>query len=70
MLDRVSGIIEGRRWLAERLRHLEDALKGDLTPERRKAIEAEIATLMKVQVGTVKSTLHRALSKLRQEVEG
>jgi RNA polymerase sigma-70 factor (sigma-E family) len=32
--------------------------------------EAEIAKLMKVQVGTVKSTLHRALSKLRQEVEG
>jgi RNA polymerase sigma-70 factor (sigma-E family) len=31
--------------------------------------EAEIARILKMRVGTVKSTLHRALAHLRQEVE-
>jgi len=31
--------------------------------------EADIARIMHIRVGTVKSTLHRALAKLREEIE-
>jgi hypothetical protein len=41
----VSGIIEGRRWVEERLRHLRAALTTDITDDQRKAIEAEIEKL-------------------------
>jgi hypothetical protein len=41
----VSGIIEGRRWVQERLRHLRAALTTDITDDQRKAIEAEIEKL-------------------------
>jgi hypothetical protein len=45
MLGPVSGIIEGRRWLEERLRHLQAALSTEITDDQRKAIEAEIERL-------------------------
>jgi RNA polymerase sigma-70 factor (sigma-E family) len=57
--------------------HLLDAL-DTLTPTRRAAVvlryyegrsEAEIAELLGVRPGTVKSMLHRALAQLREEIE-
>lgn len=45
MLDGVSGIIDGRRWLAERQRHLEAELGKDLTDDERSAAEAELAQI-------------------------
>jgi hypothetical protein len=45
MVGPVSGIIEGRKWLEERLRHLEAALSTEVTDDQRKAIEAEIEKL-------------------------
>lgn len=41
----MSGIIEGRRWVQQRLRHLQAALGTDITDDQRKAIEAEIDKL-------------------------
>jgi hypothetical protein len=43
----VSGIIDGRKWLEERLAHLEGQLRDDtgLSDEARKAIETEAAEL-------------------------
>jgi hypothetical protein len=45
MLESVSGIIEGRRWLEERLRHLQAALSTEITDDQREAVEAEIERL-------------------------
>jgi hypothetical protein len=39
----MPGVIDGRRWWRERIAHLEDALRGDITKEQRTAIEAELA---------------------------
>lgn len=72
----------GRRSRAEvtvaaRDEYLLDAL-GRLTPRQRAAVvlrfydgrtETEIAEIMSVKPGTVKSTLHRALVQLRAEIE-
>jgi hypothetical protein len=48
-LDLVSGIIEGRRWLSERLRFLEAELHANPADDVRLAIEAEIARLREQQ---------------------
>jgi hypothetical protein len=47
----VPGIIDGRRWLAERRRHLESELGKGPDDEERRAIEAELAQLQ-AQAGT------------------
>lgn len=39
------GMIDGDRWISERLAFLRGALNGDLSEDQRQAIEAEIATL-------------------------
>jgi RNA polymerase sigma-70 factor (sigma-E family) len=68
-----------RAELAEAARdeYLLDAL-GRLTPRQRAAVvlrfydgrrEAEIAAILGMKLGTVKSTLHRALVQLRTEIE-
>lgn len=40
-------IIDGERWIADRLRFLRGKLAGDLPADDRRAIEAEIAVLSK-----------------------
>ncbi len=40
-------IIDGERWIAERLAYLRERLGGTLDAETRRAIEAEIAVLSK-----------------------
>ena len=40
-------IIDGERWIAERLVFLRDRLAGELTAEERRAIEAEMEVLSK-----------------------
>ena len=57
--------------------HLLDALQA-LPPKRRAALvlryyddlsEAEIASVLGVRPGTVKSMLHRGLAQLREDIE-
>ena len=38
-------VVNGDRWISQRLQHLRDLLRGDLSEEQRQAAEAEIATL-------------------------
>lgn len=38
-------MIDGDRWISERLAFLREALKGDLSPDQRQAIDAEIESL-------------------------
>jgi hypothetical protein len=38
-------VVNGDRWIAQRLAHLRELLDGELSDEQRKAIEAEIAAL-------------------------
>ncbi len=40
-------IIDGEKWIAERLRFLREHLTGDLSEDERRAAEAEIETLSK-----------------------
>ncbi len=48
MLDLVHGrIIDGERWIAERLVFLRERLAGELAAEERRAIEAEVEVLSK-----------------------
>jgi hypothetical protein len=53
----VPQIIDSRQWLRERLAHLHTALEGDLAPEQREAIEAEIGRLTE----ELKSTRGRSI---------
>jgi hypothetical protein len=39
----MPGVIDGRRWWQQRIAHLEQALRGDLSDEQRAEIEAELA---------------------------
>ncbi|HEY3811008.1 MAG TPA: hypothetical protein VGL49_06200 [Acidimicrobiales bacterium] len=39
----MPGVIDGRRWWRQRIAHLEEALRGDLSDEQRAEIEAELA---------------------------
>jgi hypothetical protein len=39
----MPGVINGRQWLRQRIRHLEELLRGDPPAEQRQAIEAELA---------------------------
>lgn len=41
----MAGIVDGRQWLEERLRHLEAQLNEDPPDDQRKVIEAEIERL-------------------------
>jgi hypothetical protein len=41
----VSGVIDGRKWLKDRLRHLESQLDAEPSDEQRKALEVEIEKL-------------------------
>jgi hypothetical protein len=41
----VSGIVEGRQWLEQRIRFLEAELEGDVSGGSRALIEVELATL-------------------------
>jgi hypothetical protein len=41
----VSGVIDGRKWLQDRLRHLQAQLDVEPSDDQRKAIEAEIEKL-------------------------
>jgi hypothetical protein len=35
-------VIDGRRWLRQRIQHLEGQLRGDLTDAQRAPLEAEL----------------------------
>jgi hypothetical protein len=39
----MPGVIDGRRWLRQRIQHLEEALAGDPPAELRPQLEAELA---------------------------
>jgi hypothetical protein len=39
----VSGIVDRREWLRQRVRHLETFLEGDISDEQRAAAEAALA---------------------------
>jgi hypothetical protein len=39
----MSGVIDGRHWLRQRIAHLEEQLRNEPPPEERQAIEAELA---------------------------
>lgn len=45
----MSGIVDGRRWVDQRVRHLEDLLHvdhpGELSDAQRQAVEAELEQL-------------------------
>jgi hypothetical protein len=41
------GVIDGDRWIAERLKFLRGLLDGDISDEQRQAIESEIDVLRK-----------------------
>jgi hypothetical protein len=41
------GVVNGDRWIAERLAHLQTLLAGELSQAQREAIESEIAALNK-----------------------
>ena len=41
----VAGIVDGRQWLEERLKHLEAELEADPPAEKRELIETEIERL-------------------------
>ena len=41
----MAGIVDGRQWLQERLRHLEAELANDPPDDQRELIEAEIERL-------------------------
>jgi hypothetical protein len=47
-MRRVNGaVVNGDRWISQRLAHLQELLAGEVSDEQRKAIEAEIAVLSK-----------------------
>ena len=56
----MSGIIDGRQWLEQRLRHLQAELDADPPPELRSAIEREMAAI-RVEVGTSRRRFRRFL---------
>jgi hypothetical protein len=39
----MPGVINGRQWLRQRIRHLEELLRSDPPPEQRALVEAELA---------------------------
>jgi hypothetical protein len=41
----MPGVIDGKRWIAQRLKFLRERLAADPSAEQRAAIEAEIETL-------------------------
>jgi hypothetical protein len=41
----MSGVIDGRKWLQDRLRHLQAQLDAEPSDDQRKAVEAEIEKL-------------------------
>jgi hypothetical protein len=51
MLATVSGVIDGRKWRQDRLRHLQAQLDADTPDDQRRAIEAEIEKL-KAEAGS------------------
>jgi hypothetical protein len=40
-----GNVVNGDRWISQRLAHLRELLAGEVSDEQRKAIEAEIAVL-------------------------
>lgn len=40
-------MIDGERWIAQRMKFLHELLQTELSPEQRQAVEAEIDTLSK-----------------------
>jgi hypothetical protein len=39
----MAGVIDGRRWLRQRIQHLEAQLRGDLNDDQRAHLEAQLA---------------------------
>ncbi len=63
----VRRVINGDRWIAQRLAHLREVLHGDLTDEQREGIEAEIALLSKERgIGHGGYRLPRFFRRLRR----
>jgi hypothetical protein len=58
MLARMSGVIDGRRWLQERLRNLQAQLDADPSDDQRQAIEAEIEKL-RAEAGSTRRRFRR-----------
>ncbi|MDP9071518.1 MAG: hypothetical protein M3N68_09615 [Actinomycetota bacterium] len=63
-------IVDGERWIAERLKFLRELLAGDLSDAERRAVEGEIETLSKERGLTVagrrRPGLLRRLRRLRR----
>lgn len=59
-----SGIIDGERWIAERLRVLRERLTGEISADQRRAVEQEIEVLSRERGITVGG--HRYLSVFRR----
>lgn len=57
-LATVAGIIDGRKWLDERLQHLRGLLDANPTDDERAAIDAEIGRL-EAEAGTSRRRFRR-----------
>jgi len=63
-----SRIIDGERWIAERLKFLRDRLAEELSADDRKAIEAEIEVLSRERGLTIGGRrIPRILRRLRRD---
>ena len=63
-----SGIIDGERWIAERLKFLRERLAQELPDDERKAIETEIEALSRESGLTAGGRrFPRILRRLRRE---
>lgn len=63
-----SQIINGERWIAERLKFLRERLAQDLPDEERRAIETEIETLSRESGITARGhRFPRILHRLRRQ---
>jgi len=63
-----SRIIDGERWIAERLKFLRDRLAEELSADDRKAIEAEIEVLSRERGLTIGGRrIPRIFRRLRRD---
>ena len=63
-----SRIIDGERWIAERMKFLRERLAEDLSDDERKALEAELEVLSRERGLTVGGRrMPRLLRRLKRE---
>jgi hypothetical protein len=56
----VPGIIDGRQWLENRARALENELRGELEEDHRRAVEAELV-MVRAELGRTRRRWRRWL---------